>query len=81
MSKENLGDLKMRGVLELVDDYPTLRDQFAMHATMDDLKVQFSVMRANSDIGILPDNYIAIARYMHADAMLAARKNEKGGVR
>lgn len=58
----------------------TLRDYFAAHASLDDLVAQREAIRMDQrnkhGIGILPDNWVARARYMHADAMLAAR--EKG---
>ena len=52
----------------------TLRDYFAAHATESDLAAQYIVLREQSGIGILPDNYTVKARYLHADAMLAARE-------
>lgn len=55
----------------------TLRDYFATHATEDDLREQAEVIRARqireNGLGILPDGWRSRARYMHADAMLAAR--------
>lgn len=59
----------------------SLRDYFAIHASVHDIREQGEVIRSeqvrNGDIGILPDGWRITARYMHADAMLAAR--EKGG--
>lgn len=59
----------------------SLRDYFAIHASEHDIREQGEVIRSeqvfNGDIGILPDGWRITARYMHADAMLAAR--EKGG--
>lgn len=52
----------------------TLRDYFAVHATMHDLAEQHVILRNQSGAGSLPDGYMVISRYMHADAMLAARK-------
>lgn len=52
----------------------TLRDYFAAHANTDDIAAQLNILRSKSDLGILPDNYVSVARYMHADAMLGARK-------
>lgn len=52
----------------------SLRDYMAIHANSDDITAQLITMRAKSETGILPDNYVSIARYMHADSMLGARK-------
>lgn len=56
----------------------TLRDYFAVHASRQDVEAQAEVLRAqlHKEIGIaiLPDGWPATARYMHADAMLEARK-------
>lgn len=52
----------------------TLRDYFATHASAEDIATQVSVLRVRSEFGVLPDDYIVKARYMHADAMLKARK-------
>lgn len=51
----------------------TLRDYFAAHASEQDVQHYCGQIRAASDIGVLPDNWPTIARYMHADAMLKAR--------
>lgn len=55
--------------------YPgmTVRDYFATHASYEDLRAQCEFIRAKSEFGVLPDNWSVIARYMHADAMLAER--------
>lgn len=55
----------------------TLRDYFAAKASEEDIKAQAEVIRSSSTLGILPDGWLAVARYMHADAMLAARGQEK----
>ena len=52
----------------------TLRDYFAAKASEEDIKAQAEVIRSSSTLGILPDGWLAVARYMHADAMLAARE-------
>lgn len=52
----------------------TLRDYFASHATTDDVAAHIKVLRLRCERGILPDDYMAICRYMHADAMLRARE-------
>lgn len=56
----------------------TLRDYFAVHASAEDLKTQENIMREiqrkQYGVAILPDNWTSVARYMHADAMLEARK-------
>ena len=71
---------------ELLDQYGTvhrsegmsLRDYFAVHASDADLKAQADFLREAQrkqyGAAILPDNWTALARYMHADAMLEARK-------
>ncbi len=51
----------------------TLRDYFAVHASAEDVKAQIENVRAKHDLFILPDGWSAIARYMHADAMLKER--------
>lgn len=51
----------------------TVRDYFAAHASEQDVQHYCVQIRAKSEIGILPDNWPVIARYMHADAMLKAR--------
>lgn len=51
----------------------TMRDYFASHATTDDVAAHIKVLRLRCERGILPDDYMAICRYMHADAMLRAR--------
>ena len=53
----------------------SLRDFFAAHATECDLLDQAEVIRAGIDIGILPDGWRVKARWMHADAMIAARES------
>jgi hypothetical protein len=57
----------------------TLRDYFAVHASEEDVKAQAEVIRVqvtkDIGIGILPDYWHIKARYMHADAMLEARKS------
>lgn len=55
-------------------DGMTLRDYFATHASDADIDHQAEVLRCQSAIGILPDNWVVTARYMHADAMLKARE-------
>lgn len=56
----------------------SLRDYFAVHASAEDLKTQENIMRENQrkqyGVAVLPDNWTSVARYMHADAMLEARK-------
>lgn len=56
----------------------TLRDYFAVHATDTDIAAQINVLRyaqqKKTGSGILPDDYMVICRYMHADAMLRARE-------
>jgi len=56
----------------------SLRDYFAVHASDADLKAQADILREDQrkqyGASILPDNWTALARYMHADAMLEARK-------
>ena len=71
---------------ELLDQYGTvhrsegmsLRDYFAVHASDADLKAQADILREDQrkqyGAAILPDNWTALARYMHADTMLEARK-------
>lgn len=54
-----------------------LRDYFAAKASEEDIKAQAEVIRSSSTLGILPDGWRVVARYMHADAMLAARGQEK----
>lgn len=55
----------------------TMRDYFAAKASEEDIKAQADAIRSSSTLGILPDGWLAVARYMHADAMLAARGQEK----
>jgi len=56
----------------------SLRDYFAVHASAEDLRPHMEVIRENQrkqyGAAILPDNWASIARYMHADQMLEARK-------
>lgn len=56
----------------------SLRDYFACHASDEDLKTQANIMRESQrkqyGVAVLPDNWTSVARYMHADAMLEARK-------
>lgn len=56
----------------------TLRDYFAVHATDTDIAAQINVLRYTQEkktgSGILPDDYMVVCRYMHADAMLRARE-------
>lgn len=56
----------------------SLRDYFAVHASRQDVEAQAEVLRAQlhkkNGIAILPDGWPVTARYMHADAMLEARK-------
>ena len=71
---------------DLLDQYGTvhrsegmsLRDYFAVHASDVDLKAQADFLREDQrkqyGSPILPDNWTVLARYMHADAMLEARK-------
>ncbi len=55
-----------------------LRDYFAVNASEEDVRRQGEVMRSKQfGIGILEDGWQIKARYMHADAMLAARKEQK----
>lgn len=56
----------------------SLRDYMAIHASTDDIRDQAEIIRsaqiAAGGPGILPDNWVAKARYMHADAMLKVRE-------
>ena len=56
----------------------SLRDYFAVHASDADLKAQADILREDQrkqcGLPILPDNWTTLARYMHADAMMEARK-------
>lgn len=56
----------------------SLRDYFAVHASRQDVEAQAEVIRmktlAKKGVGVLPDGWQTTARYMHADAMLEARK-------
>ena len=56
----------------------SLRDYFACHASDEDLKTQANILRESQrkqyGVAVLPDNWTAQARYLHADAMLEARK-------
>lgn len=56
----------------------TLRDYFAATASDQDVSFQGEILREqisrSKGIGVLPDYWRATARFMHADAMLAARK-------
>lgn len=60
------------------EDGMTLRDYMAIHASADDIRDQAEIIRsaqlAAGGPGILPDNWVAKARYMHADAMLKVRE-------
>ena len=55
----------------------SLRDYFAAHASDSDVKDQAEILRAKLileiKLGVLPDDWRATCRYMHADAMLKAR--------
>lgn len=53
----------------------TLRDYFAVHASEKDIDMQRQVGECDGTFGHynLPDDWRAIARYMHADAMLKER--------
>lgn len=53
----------------------TLRDYLAVHASEKDIDMQRQVGECNGTFGHynLPDDWRAIARYMHADAMLKER--------
>ncbi len=59
----------------------TLRDYFAAKASDQDVSLQGETLRVqiaqSNGVGILPDDWRATARYMHADAMLAAREAAK----
>lgn len=53
----------------------TLLDYFAVHASKEDVAVQIGILRDKvEDYRCLPANYTAIARYMHAAAMIEVRK-------
>ena len=52
----------------------TLRDYFAAKATDEDVKAMTEVLREVSACGPLPTGWRSTCRYMHADAMLKARK-------
>lgn len=58
----------------------SLRDYFAAKANEEDIRAQGELIRAKlmreQSLGILPDDWRPTARYMHADAMLAAREAE-----
>lgn len=68
--------------LDLTDPGMTLRDYFAVHASPDDLLNHREIIREKQrkqyGASILPDNWTSIARYMHADAMLEARRTPTG---
>lgn len=57
----------------------SLRDYFATHASEADVAAQGEVIRLRMQksigCGVLPDGWRTEARYMHADAMLAARES------
>lgn len=61
------------GHIEPLHPGMTLRDYFAAHATTDDVAAQINMLRLRYEMGVLPDDYTAICRYMHADAMLLVR--------
>lgn len=56
----------------------SLRDYFAANASAEDLRCQAEILRnrlmQEGNMGILPDDWSATARYMHADSMLKARQ-------
>ena len=58
-------------------DGMTLRDYFAAKANEEDIRSQAEVLRdkmmKDHGVGVLPDNWRSISRYMHADTMLKAR--------
>lgn len=49
----------------------SLRQWYAAMASDSDLRAQERKLRAKSPVGALPDNWTVLARFMHADAMLA----------
>ena len=66
------------GPTVMPSDGMSLRDYFAVHASAEDLRPHMEVIRESQrkqyGAAILPDNWVSIARYMHADQMLEARK-------
>lgn len=59
----------------------SLRDYMAIHASERDILEQAELIRArlrseSPCCVVLPDDWSATARYMHADAMLQARKKK-----
>ena len=74
------GSVKLQGA--------SLRDYFAVHASEEDIESFIDAVplgrrvqdKDNKQIQIIhncrPDNWRQIARYMHADAMLSARKEK-----
>ncbi|CAB4122900.1 hypothetical protein UFOVP37_82 [uncultured Caudovirales phage] len=79
--KYNGGPAFPSGLQEQADDTVdslhkgmTLRDYMAIHASDEDVLMQSHAIREKSSTGILPDNWVVTARYMHADCMLQARK-------
>lgn len=67
-----------QGLASPEKDGMSLRDYMAIHASADDLRAQAEIIRSTQisagGMGILPENWAITARYMHADAMLKARK-------
>lgn len=68
---------KLRGTPSMAE--LDMRDYFAAKASEEDIKAQAEVIRSSSTLGILPDGWRVVARYMHADAMLAARGQSNDG--
>lgn len=78
MSSVDMGGPAFPGFGQYADNEGmTLRDYFAAKATDEDVRDQGEVIRARQQqiggMGILPEGWRTIARYMHADAMLEAR--------
>lgn len=58
----------------------SLRDYLAIHATDRDVAQQIDTIRDTAGRNLpLPANWRTIARYMHADQMLAERAKQEGG--
>jgi len=77
-TKETGGAAFPTPVHNITNDGMTLRDYMAIHASNEDVRSQIEILRykqiQENGTSILPDNWHVIARYMHADAMLEARK-------
>lgn len=62
---------------EVTHEGMTLRDYFAAKASDKDIEDQASILmtkkNADGEFDFLPDDWRAVCRYMHADAMLKER--------